>query len=207
MKTNASSLFSHLNHREQSVNLQRRTFIVPKTSCTVSAPSGDGTDVGSIPVYVVRRGTSWYAVHGYALSSSTWAKHSLNFGRAPDFSGDRVCTPLLVPWSDGGVCRLLYDVHQTLSLCSLYSDSPLSSRPQPRESDGDVTPRKDTREDFGLSFLRSGHRVLQGVFFCVVAKCATGLWWLWWPRVRATWRFNTTTLRVGSPWWSSGGTT
>ena len=27
-----------------------------------------------------------------------------------------------------------------------------------------------------------------------------------WPRVRAGWRFNTT-LRAGSPWWSSGGTT
>ena len=34
---------------------------------------------------------------------------------------------------------------------------------------------------------------------------ATGLRWLWWPRVRARWRFNTTTLRAGSLWWSSGG--
>ena len=39
-----------------------------------------------------------------------------------------------------------YVVQQTLSLVPLHSDSPLSSQPQPRESDGDVTPRKDTRE-------------------------------------------------------------
>ena len=51
----------------------------------------------------------------------------------------------------GGVCRLLYAVHQTLSLCSLCSDSPLSSRPQPLGSGGDVAPCEDTREDFGLS--------------------------------------------------------
>ena len=80
------------------------------------------------------------------------AKHSLNFGRAPGPSGDRGDVPLKVPWGDGGVCRLMYDVHQTLSFCSLYSGSPLSSWPQPRRSDGDVAPRWDTREDFGLHF-------------------------------------------------------
>ena len=35
---------------------------------------------------------------------------------------------------------------------SLYSDSPLSSWPQPLGSGGDATPCEDTREDFGLSF-------------------------------------------------------
>ena len=38
-----------------------------------------------------------------------------------------------------------------VSLCFLYSDSPLSSRPQPLGRVGDVTPCEDTREDFGLS--------------------------------------------------------
>ena len=44
----------------------------------------------------------------------------------------------------------LYAVHQMLSLCSLYSNSPLSSRPQPLGRVGDDTPCEDTREDFGL---------------------------------------------------------
>ena len=70
----------------------------------------------------------------------------------------------MVLWGDGGVCRLMYVVHQTLSLCSLYSGSPLSSQPQLRESDGDVAPRKDTREDFGLHFFIFRHHVLQGGF-------------------------------------------
>ena len=38
---------------------------------------------------MVRRGTPWYAVHGYGLFLEYMAKHSLNFGRAPDPSGDR----------------------------------------------------------------------------------------------------------------------
>ena len=59
---------------------------------------------------VVRRDTQLRAFLVYM------AKHSLNFGRAPDPSGDRGDMPLMVPWGDGGVCRLTYDVHQTLSL-------------------------------------------------------------------------------------------
>ena len=56
------------------------------------------------------------------------------------------CTTDVVPWS-------------------LCSDSLLSSRPQPKGSDGDVTPRKDTREDLGLSpFTFVHHVVLQGGF-------------------------------------------
>ena len=42
---------------------------------------------------------------------------------------------------------LSYDVHQTLSLWSLYSCSSWSSRPQPLESGGDTTPCEDTRRD------------------------------------------------------------
>ena len=37
--------------------------------------------------------------------------------------------------------------------CSLYSHSLWSCRPQPRGSDGDAAPRKDTRQDRRLSFL------------------------------------------------------
>ena len=37
--------------------------------------------------------------------------------------------------------------------CSLYSHSQRSCRPQPRGSDGDAAPRKDTRQDRRLSFL------------------------------------------------------
>ena len=48
-------------------------------------------------------------------------------------------------------CSFPYAVQQTLSLWSLYSDRPLSSRPQPLGSGGDVAPCEDTREDFGLS--------------------------------------------------------
>ena len=44
----------------------------------------------------------------------------------------------------------LYAVHQMLSLCSLYSNSPLTSRPQPFGRVGDDTPCEDTREDFRL---------------------------------------------------------
>ena len=47
---------------------------------------------------------------------------------------------------------------------SLYSDSPLSSPPQPRGSDGDVTPCKVTREDFGLFLTSFHHALLQGGF-------------------------------------------
>ena len=41
--------------------------------------------------------------------------------------------------------------HQALSFLTCYSDSPLSSRPQPMGVAETPTPCKDTREDFGLS--------------------------------------------------------
>ena len=44
----------------------------------------------------------------------------LNYGSAPDPSGDRGDKPLMVPWGVGVVCRLLYDVFQMMSLWSLY---------------------------------------------------------------------------------------
>ena len=130
------------------------------------------------------------------------AKHPLNFGRAPDPSGDRGDMPVMVPWCDGGVCRPMSNAHQTLSLFPLYSDSPLSSRPQPKG----VTETSLLARTQGRTFFIFRHHVLQGGSLCVVAKCATRLRWLRWPRGRARWR-NNATLRVGSPRWSSGGTT
>ena len=55
----------------------------------------------------------------------------------------------------------------------LYRDGPLSSQPQPRRSDGEVAPRKDTREGLGLSFNYRPPRGVAGLLFRVVAKCAT----------------------------------
>ena len=50
----------------------------------------------------------------------------------------------------GAVCASTL-LHQMLSLCSLCSNSPMSSRPQPLGRVGDDTPCDDTREDFRLS--------------------------------------------------------
>ena len=92
----------------------------------------------------------------YASSSST---PSLSCGPLqrplafPEVEGRwqwRSLRPLVLP-SSWCSLHLLYAVHQTLSLWSLYSDSPLSSRPQPLGSGGDATLCEDTREDFGLS--------------------------------------------------------
>ena len=54
---------------------------------------------------------------------------------------------------------------------SLYSDGPLSSRPQPLGGVGDDTPCEDTREDSGLSvFLPVHHVLLQGGFFFLLCR-------------------------------------
>ena len=64
-----------------------------------------------------------------------------------DGNGGRfVRSPCLPSWRG----LRLYAVHQMLSLCSLYSNGPLSSRPQPLGRVGDDTSCEDTREDFGL---------------------------------------------------------
>ena len=68
-------------------------------------------------------------------------------GSRGDGNGGRfVRSPCLPSWR--GLRH--YALHQMLSFCSLYSNSPLSSRPQPLGSVGDDTPCEDTREDFGL---------------------------------------------------------
>ena len=66
-----------------------------------------------------------------------------------DGNGGRfVRSPCLLSWRG----LRLYAVHQILSpFWSLYSDGPLSSRPQPLGRGGDVAPCEDTREDLGLS--------------------------------------------------------
>ena len=64
-----------------------------------------------------------------------------------DGNGGRfVRSPCLPSWRG----LRLHAVHQMLSLCSLYSNSPLSSRPQPLGRVGDDTPCEDAREDSGL---------------------------------------------------------
>ena len=69
-------------------------------------------------------------------------------GSRGDGNGGRfVRSPCLFSWRG----LRLYAVYQMRSLCSLYSNSPLSSRPQPLGSVGDDTPCEDTREDLGLS--------------------------------------------------------
>ena len=72
-----------------------------------------------------------------------------SFAEAPDFSGGRGEMAMAAPPR----CFFPYAVQQTFSLWSLYSDNPLSSRPQPLGSGGDATPCEDTREDLGPSFL------------------------------------------------------
>ena len=68
-------------------------------------------------------------------------------GSRGDGNGGRfVRSPCLPSWR--GLRH--YALHQMLSFCSLYSNIPLSSRPQPLGSVGDDTPCEDTREDFGM---------------------------------------------------------
>ena len=71
----------------------------------------------------------------------------LKFASAPGPFGDRggIC-PSWHLGADGGVCCTPY-----IRRRSLYSDGPLSSRPQPLGSGGDAAPCEDTREDLGLS--------------------------------------------------------
>ena len=76
----------------------------------------------------------------------------LKFARAPGPSGDRGDMPLMAHGADGGACRLLYAVHQMLSLWSLYRCGSWSPRPQPLGSGGDTTPCEDTRGDLELFF-------------------------------------------------------
>ena len=81
----------------------------------------------------------------------------LKFVSAPGLSGGRGEMAMAVASS----ARLAYFVVQsapvvrrtpdTFPFWSLYSDGPLSSRPQPLGRGGDVAPCEDTRVDFGLS--------------------------------------------------------
>ena len=66
-------------------------------------------------------------------------------------SGIEGICPSWLLGADGGVCRLLYAVHQTFSLGPCTATGPLSSRPQSLGGVGDGTLCEDTREDFGLS--------------------------------------------------------
>ena len=77
---------------------------------------------------------------------------------------------------DGDGCAsslfFAHSVQQILSLWSLCSFSPRSSRPQPLGSGGDVTPCEDTREDHGLLFNFDKQVLLQSVVF--ECRCEKG---------------------------------
>ena len=82
----------------------------------------------------------------------------LKFAIAPGLSGGRGEMAMAV----ASHARLVFFVVRSAPVvrrsldafpfCSLYSDSPLSSRPQPLGSVGDDTPCEESREDFGLPF-------------------------------------------------------
>ena len=76
---------------------------------------------------------------------------ALTFLRAPGLSGGGGGMAMAVA-AFARLLLTLYNRHCPLVPWSLYSRSPLSSRPQPLGSGGDVAPCEDTREDFGLSF-------------------------------------------------------
>ena len=80
--------------------------------------------------------------------------------------GDRGDTPRVGLM--GGTAPCCMPIHPDAVPCSLYSHSQRSCRPQPRRIDGDVTPRKDTRQDRRLFFkLPLHHVLLQGGPKCV----------------------------------------
>ena len=95
------------------------------------------------------------AVLRYGLRYFTGTRFRRVHGHRPP----EVCKKPLVPsgiegicpsWlhgDDGGAGRLLYAVHQVLSLWSLYRCGSWSPRPQPLGSGGDTTPCEDTRGD------------------------------------------------------------
>ena len=77
---------------------------------------------------------------------------TLKFASAPGLSGGRGEMAMAVASSARFAffaCCTPYT--RRFPFWSLYSDGPLSSRPQPLESGGDVAPCEDTREDYGLS--------------------------------------------------------
>ena len=114
---------------------------------------------------------------------------TLNFGSAPGLSGGRgemamaVASSARLACLRGAVCASTPPLRCTsdavpfafVSLCSLYSDSPLSSRPQSLGGVGDVTPCEDTREDVGLSVQFPSTTYCCRVFFYFVSPGPSGL--------------------------------
>ena len=119
-----------------------------------------------------------------------------NFASAAGLSGGRGEMGMATP-----PCRSFPAQYiRTLSLCSLYSGSPLGSRPQPRGVTETSLPRKDTRE--GLLTVPFNFpaftccRVAFNVSLPSVQQVCGGFGG---HGSRARWRFNAT-LRAGSPW-------
>ena len=75
----------------------------------------------------------WLVLCG-AGSPERLGDRALELHKGPGPSGDRGSMRLMMPWGRWRVCRLLYDVHQMMSIWSLYTCGPRSSRPQPMES-------------------------------------------------------------------------
>ena len=83
---------------------------------------------------------------------------TLNFGSAPGLSGGRgemamaVASSARLAFLRGAVCACCMPYTRCFPFWSLYSDGPMSSRPQPLGRGGDVAPCEDTREDLGPWF-------------------------------------------------------
>ena len=78
-----------------------------------------------------------------------------------------------------------------VSLCSLYSDSPLSSRPQPLGGVGDDTPFEDTRRTLDCPFNFRPPRIAAGCFFLTKDKEPMK------KRIKLKWRWKTDESKNG----------
>ena len=117
---------------------------LPSHSCHVTASS-----------FLVLRLTTWWSERGLRrLRVHAVFEYmdmvTLTFLRGDGIGGHSVRSP----------CFPFTPYTRHCHLGSLYSRSPLSSRPRPLGSGGDVTPCEDTREDFRLHFLYLPPQVL-----------------------------------------------
>ena len=115
---------------------------------------------------------------------------ALKYSRAPDLARGRGDTPRWGLMAGSAACCTTYIRHFPLVPVQRQSNE------LPATTVGECRRRHSLRRHKGGRWtvrLISRHQVLQGGFSSVVAKRATGLRWLWWPRVRAGWRFDTTT--------------
>ena len=99
---------------------------------------------------IVRR--HWYSYSSSSATGSSWTSQAPL--ASPEAEGRwqwRSLRPLALPSFVVRSAPVARRTPDAFPFWSLYSDGPLSSRPQPLVSVGDDTPCEDTREDFGLS--------------------------------------------------------